>query len=418
MKVLILNTFETKGGAAVAGKRLAVALRKQDVQVSLLVRDKKTADPFVSTVIKSRLKRYIARFLFVLERLQIFLANRFHKENLFAVSTASTGMGIINNPLVRDADIIHLHWINQGFVSLKELDSIIKLGKPIVWTMHDMWPVTSICHHARNCSRYTERCGDCKFLISASQKDLSYKVFTKKIKTLSNKGIQFVACSEWLRKLAELSTVKTGNLFENIPNPIDSDIFCPGDKIEARTGLGLPTDRKLILFGALIASDKRKGVDYLIEATNLLSDLKEEVELVFCGEVKEEIKSKFGLNTHELGYITNQEKMVKIYQAADCFVIPSLEENLPNMIMESMSCGIPCVAFETGGIPEMITHKKNGYIAKYKSSEDLAFGIRSMLDKSDDSEMKKETRDFVIANYSEDVVAGRYMEIYNKMIKK
>lgn len=416
MNVLLINTFETKGGAAVAGKRLAVALIKNGVQATLLVKEKKTSDKNVFTIITSHLAKDIAFLSFLLERLQIFLINRFSRKNLFAISTASTGMSIIRNKLVKEADIIHIHWINQGFLSLKSIEKLIATGKPIVWTMHDMWPVTGICHHSRECDHYTKDCGNCFFLNNPSKNDLSFRVFEKKKRIIKGAGIQLVACSEWLQKRSEISNLIEGNLITNIPNPIDTERFLPGDKSAARASLNLPLDKKILFFGALIASDKRKGIDYLIEVTHLLKDLKEEVELVFCGEIKEKLSSSFGLKSHSLGYVTDPELIVKMYQAADCFVIPSLEENLPNMIMEAMSCGIPCVGFKTGGIPEMIQHKKTGYLSEYKSSEDFANGIRYVLANSEEKQLSVTSREFVLANYSEESVSNRYIEIYNSLI--
>lgn len=418
MKVLIINTFETKGGAAVAGKRLSVALRNSGIDASLLVSEKRTNDFYVTSFNNIGLKKYISLLYFFLERLEIFVANRFSRKNLFAVSTASAGFDITDSEIVRQADIIHIHWINQGFLSLKSIKKLVETGKPIVWTMHDMWPVTGICHHSRECTNYSEKCGNCMFLQKPDKKDLSYKVFKKKKKYLKNKGIHFVACSEWLKKRAEISKIANGNFVTNIPNPIDTDLFCPGNKSEARKKFGLPEDKKLLLFGALIASDKRKGIDYLIEATKLLADLKNEVELVYCGEIKGELPSEFGLKAHSLGYVSNQADIVSMYQAVDCFVIPSLEENLPNMIMESMSCGVPCVGFNIGGIPEMIQHLETGYVAEYKSAADFATGIRHILSNINDDKLKTANRKFVLNNYSETAVANKYFDIYKSCLKK
>lgn len=417
MKVLLINTFETKGGAAVACKRLAIALQKQGIEVTMLVRDKTTTDKFVESIVSSSFLKLHSKFSFIAERLQIFLANCFKKNNLFAISTASIGFNIHNFPLVKEADIIHLHWINQGMLSTREIGKLAKLGKPLVWTMHDMWPMTGICHHSGDCTRFMTGCGNCKFLTKPSVHDLSYQVFRKKKNAFCDRNIHYVACSQWLRKKTEKSLLLTGNLMTNIPNPIDTDFFVPGDKLKARHELSLPTDKKLILFGAAIVSEKKKGIDYLIQATNLLKDLYNDVELVYFGEVKDEISETFGLKTHPLGYMSDMNALAKMYQAVDCFVTPSLEENLPNMIMEAMSCGVPCIGFDTGGIPEMIAHLDSGYIAQYKSAEDLATGIRTILAKSGEETFKEAARAFVLANYSESIVAEKYLKIYNTLNK-
>jgi glycosyltransferase involved in cell wall biosynthesis len=418
MKVLLISTFEAKSGAAVAAKRLMHALNANGVDAKMLVRDKITSDPLVSSTANSSYKKVFSKFAFLAERLQIFIANKFSRNNLFSVSTASTGFSILNNPLVKEANIIHLHWINQGFLSITEIDKLTKLGKPVIWTMHDMWPITGICHYSRGCNKYLQNCGFCPYLQKPANKDLSYQILQKKKKFIVDAGIHFVACSQWLRKQAEISSLTTGNFITNIPNPIDTLRFTPGDKRAARVALNLPQDKKLLLFGALIASDQRKGLEYLIQATNLLADLSDEVEVVFCGEVKENITLSFGLKAHALGYISDPDLMVKMYQAADCFIIPSLEENLPNMIMEAMACGIPCVGFEIGGIPEMIIHKQTGYISVNKSAEELAIGIRYVLNRSEDTDFRQTNRDFVLGNYSEFAVADRYLQLYSEAINK
>lgn len=417
MKVLLINTFETKGGAAVACKRLALALQKQGVEVNMLTGNKNTSDSFVHSVAITFFQKLYFKVAFIAERLQIFFSNGFNRKNLFAVSTATTGFNILTNKMVQEADIIHLHWINQGLLSIREIEILSKLGKPIVWTMHDMWPMTGICHHSGECTRFRNGCGSCKFLNKPYPHDLSYKVYRIKRKAVSNRNIHYVACSQWLRKKTEGSLLLTGNHMTNIPNPINTDFFVPGDKIQARKDLGLPTGKKLILFGAAIVSDKKKGIDYLIQATHLLADLKETVELVYFGEVKSELAGTFGLNTHPLGYLSNMATIAKMYQAVDCFVTPSLEENLPNMIMEAMSCGVPCVGFDTGGIPEMIIHRETGYVAQYKSAEDLALGIRTILAESDEKSFNQAARTFVLANYSESIVAEHYLRLYNTIEK-
>jgi Glycosyltransferase len=414
MKILLVNTFETKGGAAVACKRLAVALEKEGLDVHMLVEEKTTADRLVISLKESPL----SRIRFAYERFIIFLNNRLDRENLFKVSIANTGRDITKLAEFKEADIIHLHWINQGMLSLRDLEKITKSGKTIIWTMHDMWPITGICHHSGICSNYEKDCGNCHLLHAPSPKDLSFRVLRKKKKILPNSGIQFVACSQWLMHKAESSSLKKGNYISSISNPIDTEAFRPGDQKLARTELGLPTDKKLILFGAYSISDKLKGIDYLIEATQLLKDLKEEMELVFIGEEKEELSANFGLKAHFMGYISDTKKLITLYQSIDCYVTPSLQENLPNMIMEAMSCGVPCVGFHTGGIPEMIAHDKTGYVAQYKSSEDLAKGIRLVLKKSSDKAFKQANRDYVLSNYSEKAVARRYIELYEKNLTR
>lgn len=397
MKIVILNTSECTGGAAVAAGRLGKALSRTGIKVDKLVRD----------------DTWLNRFRFYWERLVIFLSNHFSRKNLFTVSIANTGVDISNCPQVKEADIIHLHWINQGFLSLKDIEALAKLNKPIVWTMHDMWPCTGICHHARDCEKFQTKCNAC-FFLNSTGKDISTSVFEKKQSLYSDSNITFVGCSQWLAKRAEKSILLQDKKILSIPNPINIDIYRPIDQDNARQSLGLPINKKLILFGALNVTDKRKGIDYLIEALRINAN--QDIELVVFGQVKTDIKNLFPVPIHSMGYLSDESKIVELYNAVDMFVTSSLEENLPNTIMESMACGTPCVGFATGGIPEMIDHKINGYVSNYMDANDLAEGIQWVLGNKDHQGLSDACIRKVHECYAEDVVAKKYVELYQSII--
>ena len=367
------------------------------VQVDLLVRE----------------DTWLNRFRFYWERLVIFLCNHLNRKNLFTVSIANTGVDVSNHPLVREADIIHLHWINQGFLSLKDIKALVQLGKPIVWTMHDMWPATGICHHVRDCEKFQSRCEACPFLVSGSR-DTSTTVFSKKQAIYKEANITFVGCSQWLAERVKQSHLLYGKQVVSIPNPIDVNVFHPVSQEQARSMLGLPGKKKLLLFGALNVTDKRKGIDYLIDALRKMENT--QCELVVMGQVKEDIQNLFSMPIHAMGYLTDDFRIATLYNAVDVFVTSSLEENLPNMIMESMACGTPCVGFRVGGIPEMIDHKQNGYLANYKDADDLAAGIRWVLDYPDREALSKACVEKVKRCYSEKVVAEQYKALYEKLL--
>lgn len=419
MKVLIVNTSERIGGAAVAASRLMESLNNNGVKAKMLVRDKQSEQITVVQLTQAKMNK----FRFMWERLVIWLANRLNKNNLFAVSIANTGTDITSLPEFKEADIIHLHWINQGLLSLNDIKKIADTGKPIVWTMHDMWPSTAICHHARECTKYQETCSFCPFLTNnGSAKDLSHKVFKKKQAVYSDANITFVACSSWLRSLAQKSILLSDKMVTNIPNPINVNLFKPADKKAARTELQLPLDKYLILFGSVKITDKRKGIDYMVEACRLLinnhPELKDRLAVVVVGNQSEALKELIPLPVYPLSFVRQEKAMIEIYNAVDLFVTPSLEENLPNTIMEAMACGTPCVGFNIGGIPEMIDHMQNGYIAEYKSAADFANGIYWTLVQSDYSSLSKDAIKKVITHYSEGVVAKRYIDIYTKLTRK
>lgn len=399
MKIVILNTSERTGGAAVAAERLGKALEQAGIQVDKLVRK----------------NTWLNRFRFYWERLIIFLCNHLNRKNLFAVSIANTGTDLSRHPSVKDTDIIHLHWINQGFLSLKDIEKLVKLNKPIVWTMHDMWPCTGICHHARDCEKFQIGCESCFFLKSKG-KDLSTSVFDKKLSLYKDANITFVGCSRWLSGRARKSYLLRDKTVLSIPNPIDTEVYHPMEQGMARELLGLPSGKRLLLFGALNVTDKRKGIDYLIEALRKIE--KQDVELVVFGQVKDDIRGLFPVPIHSMGYLSNESKIVTLYNAVDMFITSSLEENLPNTIMESMACGTPCVGFEIGGIPEMIDHKINGYVTNYEDASDLANGIRWVLEHGDRLALSDACVKKVQDNYTEEVIVMKYLSLYQNILYK
>ena len=205
----------------------------------------------------------------------------------------------------------------------------------------------------------------------------------------------------------------------NIPNPINTGLFKPRNKQEARERRALPTDKKLILFGSAKITDKRKGIDYFIESCKILAEKYPEVVkewgVVVYGKESEQLKPLVPFEVYPLNYISSEKELVDVYNAVDLFVTPSLEENLPNTIMEAMACGIPCVGFNVGGIPEMIDHLHNGYVADYKSAEDFANGIHWALSESEYKALSEEACRKVSSSYSESAIAKKYIEVYNKI---
>lgn len=419
MRVLIINTAERKGGAAIAANRLMESLKNNGIKAKMLVRDKQTDQ--ISVVGLNR--NWLQVWKFVWERIVIWSANRFRRNNLFAVDIANTGTDITSLPEFKQADVIHLHWINQGMLSLKGIRKILASGKPVVWTMHDMWPCTGICHYARECTRYRQECHDCPYIYKGgNRKDLSYRTFRKKQKLYKDSPIHFVTCSRWLKEQAQQSALIADKNIVNIPNAINTNLFKPLNKQEARKKCGLPQDKKLILFGSVKITDKRKGIDYLIESCRTLAEqhpeLKETLGVVVFGSQSQQLEARLPFKVYPLDYVSNEHDMVNIYNAVDLFVIPSLEDNLPNTIMEAMACGIPCVGFNVGGIPEMIDHLHNGYVAQYKSSADFANGICWTLNESEYPSLSEQASRKVAANYSESIIAKKYIDVYNKVTGK
>jgi glycosyltransferase involved in cell wall biosynthesis len=416
VKIVLINTSERTGGAGIACNRLMKALNNAGHQASMLVRDKDTDDPNVVSVTTSPILKTLDRFRFMWERWIIFLANRFSKKNLFAVSVANTGIDISNHPLIKDADIIHLHWINQGYLSLKGIKKLIDTGKPIVWTMHDMWPCTGICHHAYECENYKEKCGNCFFLRVPEKYDLSYKTWRKKQHITTN--IQFITVSNWLKNKAKESSLTGKSNVRVIPNVIDTNIFYPGNKQNARQELEWSNNKKIILMGAATLNASIKGFTYLRKAFSYLPS--DNYLLVLFGNIKNDpdFLTDLPVSHIHMGTLTDSSKIATLYRATDVTVVPSLYETFGQTISEAMACGCPVVSFNNSGQCDIIDHKVNGYLAEYKSAEDLAQGIRFILNEADTEQFGLSARDKVIQNYSQDKISESYLQIYNELIQE
>jgi glycosyltransferase involved in cell wall biosynthesis len=421
MKVTLINTSDAGGGAPAACLRLLKALVGQKVDTRLLVQYKKTNDERVTGIVNSRISKLKAQLNFLRERIPFMLFYEKDKSVRFAFSSANAGTSIVDEELVKNADILHLHWTNSGFLSIADLKELVDTGKPIVWTLHDMWAFTGGCHYSGTCENFMRECGNCLFLRDAGGNDLSHKGWLHKAALFAGaKNITFVTCSKWLANVASKSSLIKAFRIEAIPNPIDINIFSPKDKVTERAKRGIDPAAKIILFGAANINDKRKGISYLVDALNILKNEYPEgkkTEVVIFGKNKHFDVTQLPFKVHELNLITSQEELAGIYSMADVFVTPSLEDNLPNTIMEALACGTPVVAFNTGGIPEMIDHQQNGYLAEFKSAADMAKGLYEMLNTTHATNLSANARQKVLDNYTNQIVAQQYINLYNSVTK-
>lgn len=411
MRVLIVNTSERVGGAAIAANRLMEALKKNGVKVKMLVRDKQTDR---LTVLPVR-NGWMQPLKFVWERLCIFIANNFSRKNLFQVDIANTGTDITLLTEFQRADVIHLHWVNQGFLSLSDISHIFQSGKRVVITLHDQWYFTGICHYSGDCQKYTSLCHDCPLMSGSLWGDLAKRVFLQKEKIYGTASLTFVGCSQWMADLAKTSRLTQGHKVVSIPNAINTERFLPMDKAEARRAFRLPQDKQLLLFGCQRITDERKGFTLLVEALQLIKkthpDVAQATEVVVVGGQAEHVRKQVPFDIIPVNYVSDPQRMVMLYNAVDVYVTPSLQDNLPNTIMEALACGTPCVGFKVGGIPEMIDHKKNGYVATYKDAQDFADGILWTL-ATDHPTLSRQARNKVMTTYSENAVARKYIDVY------
>ena len=413
--ILHLSTYQREGGAAVAASRLNRALRKHGVDSHLLVYQAQRPEGGVTAWADTSWKEKMFWLRFGAERLR-FWPHEKGKSTRFAFSPAAVGVPIGRHPLVRRAEVINLHWVNFGFISLKGLENLFRLDKPVVWTMHDMWAFTGGCHYSRGCERFRSHCQFCPYLTKPGEHDLSFKIFEKKLKLLEKAPLTLVSPSRWLTRLAQQAALTSHLPALTIPNPIDTNLFTPKNKSEVRQKLGLPADKKLVLFAGANTQDLRKGYIYFREAANALATANEDIEVVFFGKSQPDAYRDVQLPVHDLGKLTDATRIAEAYAAADLMVVSSLEDNLPNTVMEAMACGTPIVGFGIGGIPDLIDHLKNGYVADYQSAASLAQGIRWVLENYAAGKLSENARQKVLGTYAEEVVARQYRELYESLM--
>lgn len=414
MNVLLISTSDRRGGAAIAASRLMHALNKHGVQTRMLVKEKLSDNDNVIEV-GTKKGNYLR---FVWERGVIFLRNWLSRTHLFDISIANTGISVVNLPEFKAADIIHLHWTNQGMLSLHEIGQILQSGKKVVWTMHDMWAFTGICHHARACENYERGCGMCPYLERPSKTDISSSVFKNKEKAYIKDKIHFVAVSSWLAQKARKSFL-VGNSLKIVPNVIDINIFNLSVKKNEQIEK-LSKEKSIIVMGAARLDNPLKGFDKLCESLHQLIQKEEKHPqkplLVLFGNVKNKRRffDKIPIDYLYLGTINNPSAIASVYRTADVTVVPSAYETFGQTIIEAMACGCPAVSFDNSGQADIIEHQINGYLAKEDDIEDFAKGIHWVLYDSDKQTTSINARNKVLQNYSEEIVAKKYINLYTK----
>lgn len=414
MKAVIISRSDDTGGAAIVSLRLLKALRVAGVDARMLVCEKRSDSPFVERVASSRR----IRRSFLAERLKIFLANGLNRSTLFKIDTASEGLPIHRHRLVKEADIILLAWVNQGMLSIKGINRLIETGKPIVWTMHDTWNCTGICHHPFSCRRFEQECGLCPLLGNkAAPRDISFSTWKKKKKLYSRRGIHFVAVSNWLARLARKSSLLADQSLSVIPNPFDLS-YLPVER---------QTDGKLcLLFGAARLDNDIKGLPILIEATQIIKrenpQLADKMELLTFGDVKNPDALKgFGIEHRHLGRIFGSEALGETYAAADILVAPSLFENLPTTLIEAQMLGCVPVSFLRGGQDDIITDGDNGILVdfdddRHVAAENFAKGILRAVELRKDKDLRSRMRKSVEKKFSAERVAAQYVQLFNRLL--
>ncbi len=412
MKILHINASDTSGGAARAGYRLHRALLEDGVESRMLVQRKYSDDHTVFGP-QTRLQKISSHLRPFLDRLTV---KRYKEKTQTLFSPSSLPFsGVAERINALRPDIVHLHWICGGMMRFEDL---AKVQAPIVWSLHDMWAFTGGCHYDQGCGRYAASCGRCVVLGSAKERDLSRKVFLRKQKALRRcTNMTINGLSGWLASCAQRSALFKDHRVVNLPNPIDTELFKPVDKDLARELLDLPQNKNIVLFGAMNATgDPRKGFPELSQALSMLQS--PDIELVIFGSRKPLSPSDLGFPTHYLGHLSDDLTLKILYSAADVMVVPSLQENLSNAIMESLACGTPVVGFNIGGNSDMIEHKQNGYLATPHEPSDLANGIDWVLSSQDPLLLRRNSREKVVREFDSYTVARKYIDLYKQILEQ
>ena len=404
----MINSHDLKGGAARAAYRLHRGLLDNGVESNILVATKSSDDANVIGPASKLAKLY--------EMLKIEIepwalknlrggATRYFSPAWFRHTRLNKTLAIT------DPDIVHLHWPCASMLTVAQLSCI---SQPMVWTLHDMWPFTGGCHYSEGCDNYKVECGKCPQLNRNGNHDLSRSIWEKKSTVYKDLDLRIVAPSQWMASCARESSLLKGKNIEVIPNGIDLKVFKPVDQRMAREILGLPKEKKLILFGAMNAtSDSRKGYQFLLEGLQSMEGMVD-VELVVFGASEPKTPPELNLPIRYVGQIYDEVSLAVLYSSVDVMVVPSTQDNLPNTVVEALACGTPCVGFRIGGLVDLIEHKKSGYLADSFDVFDLVEGIRWCIEQNDGS-LSREARLKAERDYDINQTAMKYAALYNKL---
>ena len=401
-----------------APNRLRKALKKVGIETELLTMNTKLVGKGI-TVVRAgflyRINRKIDAWLSELEKKRHYSM----KEGM-PFSYYRAGMNLSSHPVVKKADIIELHWICGTFLSVNGIKKIIRMGKPVVIVCHDNWHFTGGCHVRLGCEKYKEQCGKCPILNSERVEDWSYRQLQKKIEAFKGGNVTIISPSRWMDKNVAESTLFKGFPHQVIPNALDVNFFAPGKKQEIREKYHIKENTLVLMFGAVNASSTPyKGYGELLQALDLfLREDKSEREiqaLVFGASGEEQVLGG-RIRIRYLGFL-NEEALREVYNAADIYLVPSLEDSFNYTVAESLSCETPVVAFQTGGIPDILDHKKSGYLAEYKNTEDFARGIRWVLENNPGNVLGKAGRRKVEACFRQEVVGEQFKQLYRQLLE-
>jgi glycosyltransferase involved in cell wall biosynthesis len=398
--------------------RLHQGLRKQGHDSRLLVGSSAISEPEVVEIRRLAMgKRFAARKM--VDSLARFAEWRIRIPFDYYATTRQ----ILYSQAFREADIVHLHNLHGRYFNYRLLPEIAE-RKPVVWTLHDMWALTGHCAYSYDCERWLTGCGNCPLLKGMEGRqveppgtrfDLTQQVWRTKGRVYGESTLHVVTPSRWLLGQARRSVLSGAASFQHIPYGVDLSVFRPRDRSMARRALELPLDAKVVLFAAQSAASQRKGFHFVLEGLKRL--MRPSVVLLTLGANSATNIEVDGGRIRSIGTLTDERLMNLAYCAADLLVFPSLADNLPLVLVESLAAGTPSVSFNVGGVPELVRHMETGYLARYEDIEDLICGIKLLLD--DDTlrmQMSQQCRAIAESGLTLELQALRYVELYEGIL--
>lgn len=402
MKVLHIVGGGLNGGAAMGAKFLHDALLRQGIQSSMLIQNGDNEKNNIYNIGKylDDVSKKVHKKHFSTESM-IKSANIKDKTSIFSLGIC--GNDITNIDLFKEADIIHLHWINNGMLSLR---GIQKINKPIVWTLRDMWPLTGGCHYSLLCEEYHDECHNCHIM----DNKISSWVYKMKKRSYHD-SIVTVAISDWIKSCAIKSGLfNPSNIFK-IPNFIDFDNFTKKDKLGTQEILNLPTDKVIICAGVQNFSSSYKGFDNFLRIIDSLD--KNKFFLLLFGICDDDKLNQLTIDYEYVGFVSSRKLLAIVYNASDVFIITSVQEAFGKTVLESLSCGVPVVSYDSSGQADMIRHKINGYLAKSFDTNDFIKGIEWCIQNKESISLENLVDKSV---FEEDKIVKKYLKAYKKAL--
>jgi glycosyltransferase involved in cell wall biosynthesis len=416
MNLLQINTQDMAGGAAKLTYQLHQNLKKLGHNSKMLVQIKTSSDSDVISIQTgpSRLRNLSQRLLNGLE-------NTVSLQYWFQ----SFPYGWLNREPIQSADVINLHNMHGGYFNYLALPWLSH-AKPICWSLHDMWAITGHCGYSYDCDRWIKGCHHCPLLQPSEENrgllgpeatlvDLTRFIWNTKQDIYLRSNLTIVTGSTWMKKQVSQSILAEHAHMVHIPDGADIQVFHPIEQAIARQSLDIPHGASVILVYAT-PNNRRKGLSYAVEALRHVH-VNNPLWIISVGEqgALDELNGTF--NVRDLGYLQSDSLRNLAYCAADLFLLPTLADNLPLTVLDSLAAGTPSVAFNVGGIPDAVRHMETGYLARYKDVDDLAHGIETLLNDADlRAKMSHRCREVAEQEYSLELQARRYADLYESML--